>query len=206
MSGLTSRNQAGQSGLVAPKVDFQRFATAGSTTWTKPADVAIVWIECYGGGGVGGAGAGQVSGTDPGGGGGGGGAMAWACFSAAELPPDLDVVVGSTAAGASGGSSGYPSGNGTNGNYSQVNIKSDAASPFVDEREKVLLKAYGGGGGGSGNSTHQPGEGGGGGGSGGAGMRFTTATGGGKYGAVRIIWSTSGTARAFPGTNIGDLS
>jgi len=37
-------------------------------------------------------------------------------------------------------------------------------------------------------------------------MRYSNATSGGMYGAVRIIWSTSGTARAFPGTNIGDLS
>ena len=102
MSGLTQRNQAGQSGLVAPKVDFQRFATAGSGTWTKPGDVSIVWIECYGGGGGGGAG---NYGLTQGGGGGGGGAMAWACFSADALPATLDVVVGAGGTGATGGSS-----------------------------------------------------------------------------------------------------
>ena len=77
MSGLTARNQAGQSGLVAPKVDFQRFTTT-SATWTKPADVSIVWIEAIGGGagGGGGAGSGSARGSGGGGGGGGGGAGA----------------------------------------------------------------------------------------------------------------------------------
>ena len=69
MSGLTQRNQAGQSGLVAPKIDFQRFTS--SATWTKPGDVSIVWIECIGGGGGGGGGYG----------GGGGG------YIEQELPP-----------------------------------------------------------------------------------------------------------------------
>ena len=54
MSGLTARNQAGQSGLVAAKVDFQRFT--GSATYTKPGDVSIIWIECIGAGGGGGGG------------------------------------------------------------------------------------------------------------------------------------------------------
>tara|TARA_R100001463_G_scaffold113734_1_gene168865 strand:+ start:354 stop:1244 length:891 start_codon:yes stop_codon:yes gene_type:complete len=44
--------------------------------------------------------------------------------------------------------------------------------------------------------------GGGGGGSPNAGGFFV----GGNYGAVRIIWNPSGTPRAFPGTNIGDLA
>ena len=73
MSGLTQRNQAGQSGLVAPKVDFQRFTS--SDTWTKPGDVSIVWVECIGGGGQGGGGRGN-GGSAGGGGGGGGGAGA----------------------------------------------------------------------------------------------------------------------------------
>ena len=134
MSGLTARNQAGQSGLVAPKVDFQRFATT-SATWTKPADVKIVWIECYGAGGGGG---GVTAAVPSSCGGGGGGAMAWACFSADALPSTLDVIAG---AGGAGGDND----DGTAGGHSQVDIPSDYS--VVAERNKVILIAYGGGGG-----------------------------------------------------------
>ena len=140
MSGLTQRNQAGQSGLVAPKVDFQRFDTAGSTTWTKPGDVSIVWIECIGGGGGGGAGQSGAA-TAEGGGGGGGGAFSWACFSANALPSTLDVIVGGSGSGGAGAST---ANNGSAGGNSQVDIPDGG-----DEDGKVILIAYGGGGGGA---------------------------------------------------------
>ena len=161
MSGLTQRNQAGQSGLVAPKVDFQRFDTAGSTTWTKPGDVSIVWIECIGAGGAGGGG-----GTgNSGGGGGGGGAYAWACFYADALPATLDVVVG-----AGGTVSGTFVDGGTGGD-SEVHLTSSYTSlgSIADGAGKILLKAWGGGGGSK--SLSAGGGGGGGGGTGGAGAR-----------------------------------
>ena len=131
MSGLVARNSAGQSGLAASKVDFQRFISSG--TYTKPGDVAIIWIECYGGGG-----AGARANNDQGAsGGGGGGAMSWACFSADALPATLDVIVGATAAG---GTNGLSNQTGAVGNHSQVDIPSGAT-----EAGKVILIAYGGG-------------------------------------------------------------
>ena len=117
MSGLTARNQAGQSGLVAPKVDFQRIITTASPGWTKPADVSIVWIECIGGGGGGGGGA---TAADNGSGGGGGGAFAWACFSADALPSTLDVIIGAVTGAAAGGTN--PASDGAAGNYSEVHL------------------------------------------------------------------------------------
>ena len=135
MSGLTQRNQAGQAGVVAAKVDFQRFTS--SATYTKPGDVSIIWIECIGGG-AGGGGGRHSSGTADGGGAGGGGAFAWACFSADALPSTLDIIIGAAAAGGSGGSS---PGTGTAGNHSQVDIPSGET-----EAGKVILIAYGGGG------------------------------------------------------------
>ena len=174
MSGLTQRNQAGQSGLVAPKIDFQRFT--GSATYTKPGDVSIIWIECYGGGGGGGGGVGSGS-TMVGGAGGGGGAMSWACFSADALPSTLDVVVGATANGGAGGSSGSGS-VGTAGNHSQVDIPSGET-----DANKVILIAYGGGGGGLGGDGQNAGGGGG----GGSSDTGTPATGGlGGRGEIRI--------------------
>ena len=157
MSGLVARNSAGQSGLAAPKIDFQRFTA--SATWTKPGDVSIVWIECYGGGGGGGGASGNDT-KDTGGGGGGGGAMAWACFSADALPATLDVIVGASANGGAAESVG------TAGNHSQVDIPSGET-----DANKVILIAYGGGYGGYGigNVGSQVGGGGGGGGTGSAG-------------------------------------
>ena len=179
MSGLTQRTQAGQSGLVAPKVDFQRFTTAGTDDagWVKPADVSIVWIECYGAGGGGGGGAGQISGTDPGGAGGGGGAMAWACFSADALPATLDIIVGAGGNAGTGGSSGYGA-NGTAGGDTEVHVSSG-----LTEAGKILLKAYGGGFGGPAFATGQEGRGGGGAGGNRAGGAGGVPGGGGGAGA-----------------------
>ena len=138
MSGLTQRNQAGQSGLVAPKVDFQRITTSASPGWTKPGDVSVVWIEAIGGGGGGGGGFGTNLDAN-GGGGGGGGALAWACYSADALPATLDVIVGAV------GTAGGANANGVAGGDSEVHV-----SAGLTEAGKVLLKAWGGGGGGAG--------------------------------------------------------
>ena len=164
MSGLTQRNQAGQSGLVAPKVDFQRFTS--SALYTKPGDVKIIWIECIGGGGQGGGGRGN-GGDEGGGGGGGGGAFAWACFSADALPATLDVIVGTAASSAGGGGNGADGTAGTAGNHSQVDIPSGET-----DANKIILKAFGGGGGpGGDDNADSNGAGGGGTGSAGASAR-----------------------------------
>ena len=166
MSGLTQRNQAGQSGLVAPKIDFQRFTTAGTDDagWVKPADVSIVWIECYGAGGGGGGGAGQISGTDPGGAGGGGGAMAWACFSADALPATLDIIVGAggNASGSTPGTGGNPDIQGATHGNSLAGRGGRGGEAGLDR----WCAEYGGGGGGAGGTGGLPGGGGGGGGQG----------------------------------------
>jgi hypothetical protein len=44
------------------------------------------------------------------------------------------------------------------------------------------------------------------GGGGGSGTNYNSWSGYSDYGGVRIIWSTSGTTRAFPGNNVGDVS
>lgn len=44
------------------------------------------------------------------------------------------------------------------------------------------------------------------GGGGGSGTSYNSSAGSCHSGGVRIIWSTSGTTRAFPGTNVGDVS
>ena len=136
MSGLTQRNQAGQSGLVAAKVDFQRVITSASPGWTKPADVKIVWLECIGAGGGGGGG---EAGENTAGGGGGGAAFAWACFSADALPATLDIIIG--AGGTAGGGGASPTAGGAGGD-TEIHV-----SAGLTEAGKVLLKAFGGGGG-----------------------------------------------------------
>ena len=186
MSGLVARNSAGQSGLAAPKVDFQRFATSGTHNagWVKPGDVSIVWIECIGAGGGGGCDAASGDGGAASGGG-GGGAFSWACFSAAALPATLDVIVG---AGGSGANS-----NGDPGGDTEVHISSGLEGS--DAANKVLLKAFGGGGGAQDNDAGSGGAGGGGGGTGSAGPTASGSTagnGGAPYGGGNAGQSLGG--------------
>ena len=190
MSGLTQRNQAGQSGLVAPKIDFQRFDTSGTHNagWVKPADVSIVWIECIGAGGSGGGGTGTNSGSGGGGsgGGGGGGAFAWACFSADALPATLDIIVGAGGTAAAGGSGTDNAADGEAGGDTEVHVSSG-----LTEAGKILLKAFGGGGGSGSPNNAAGGAGGGGGGTGGAGDSTSSGTGG-DGGNPTIQGSTQG--------------
>ena len=180
MSGLTARNQAGQSGLVAPKVDFQRFTTAGTDDagWVKPGDVSIVLIHCIGAGGGGGGGEATQAG-----GGGGGGAFAWACFSADALPATLDIIIGAGGLAKPGHAS--ASDPGGNGGDTEVHVSSG-----LTEAGKILLKAYGGGGGGG--ATADNGTGGGGGGTGGAGGQGSSDGTRGTGGLPDIQGSTAG--------------
>ena len=139
MSGITRQNRAGVSGLVGPlalSMNFQRFDSTSS--WTKPDDVKVVWIEAIGAGGKGGGGTGNAT-HNRGGAGGGGASFVWACFHADALPATLDVIIAATntGGGAGGGADG---GDGDNGGYSGVDMPSGHA-----EAGKVILASYGGG-------------------------------------------------------------
>ncbi len=64
MSGMIKHN------IVTGSQKMQKFTTPGNTTWTKPAGITMVYIECIGGGGGGGGGQGYNREGAAGGGGG----------------------------------------------------------------------------------------------------------------------------------------
>ena len=81
-------------GLVpAAWADTASYTTAGNFTWTCPAGVTSVQVECWGGGGAGG-GARKTASPGAGGGGGGGGAYAKATSITVTPGTDYTVVVG----------------------------------------------------------------------------------------------------------------
>ena len=183
MSGLINRSDDNSSGPVGNAVDFQRFTNTSGTassgksgglhnyTWTKPANVTIVYMEVIGAGAGGGgciANAGAASGA-----GGGGGAYNWGIYPAANLPASLSVAVGAggSTADANSAIGGRVGGTlyGTIGQYSQVS--GGSGSTYFN------LKSGGGGGGGSGNTA------GGGAGGGGGGTSGIAAGGGFSNGA-----------------------
>lgn len=90
--------------------DVQRFITAGTATWTKPAGCKSVRMVLIGAGGGGGSGHSHASGNKGGGGGGAGGGITELVYRATDLPSTLTVTVGTGGAGGAG-----VSGN-TNGN------------------------------------------------------------------------------------------
>jgi hypothetical protein len=119
--------------------DFQSFTTAGTTTWTKPANAKFVHVRMYGGGGGGGSGANYVATTArTGGGGGAGGSFVDFVIPASVLGATETVVVG---AGGAGGAAQATAG--TNGN----NGTNAGASTFY------LFRAGGGLFGSGGNTT-----------------------------------------------------
>ena len=83
------------SGGGGASTDYQAYTTAGTFTWTKPANAKWVEIVMFGGGGGAGSG-GRYATTSirTGGGGGGGGPMLIAKVSASALNPTESVVVG----------------------------------------------------------------------------------------------------------------
>ena len=91
--------------------------TAPAGTYTVPANVTSITIECYGGGG-GGGGASAPSGGDACGGGGGGGAYS---ITTASVTPGQSIIVALGTGGAQGSNSG---GNGGNGTASTVTYNS----------------------------------------------------------------------------------
>lgn len=77
----------------------QVFSTAGTFTWTAPADVTSVSVGCWGGGGAGG-GAGTSNGDNVGGGGGGG---AYTSATVTVVPgTTYNIVIGAAAVGGPG--------------------------------------------------------------------------------------------------------
>ena len=115
---LVRESQLSSNGI-STGVDIQIFTnTAGSSTWTKPANAKLVEILCIGGGGGGASGRRGTNAHAGGGGGGGGGNMFVWTFSAAELGATETVIVGTNGLGAAGqtsdstdGIAGNPGGN-----------------------------------------------------------------------------------------------
>jgi hypothetical protein len=79
--------------------DYQAYTTAGTFTWTKPANAKWVEVVMFGGGGGGGSGGRSGAGTGTGGGGGGGGSFVVSKFNASSLGATQSVVVGAGGAG-----------------------------------------------------------------------------------------------------------
>jgi hypothetical protein len=154
---------------VAPT--FDRFITPGTATWTKPAGIGQVYVECFGAGGGGSGGSSRGAGTRRhGGAGGGGGSRTFKIIPAASLGGTETVTIG---VGGSGGATGSPLGVGTAGGNSSFGS---------------FLTAYGGGRGGPEEGADLGGAGAGGGGGAGAvganGVGQNGGTGGGPGGSI----------------------
>lgn len=128
---------------------YQEFINAGTTDWTKPANITFVYMEAIG---AGGGGANHTSASPAGGG--GGGAFNSALWRAADLPASLKVNVGN--GGLGGGTGGNNAG--TDGQTSSVTDASQltiylAAPGGKGGRVGVTGKGGGDGGGGERGGT-----------------------------------------------------
>lgn len=95
------------------------YTTTGANTWTRPAGLSHIIVECQGGGGQGGGTAATAAGTGSTGGGGGGGGYARKLLTAAALTSGGIAVGGTcTATVGTGGSSGAAGADGQAGGNS----------------------------------------------------------------------------------------
>jgi len=199
-------------GRTADAATVYTFNSAGSSSWTCPAGVTSVQVECWGGGGAGGA-AQTVSGSGPTGGGGGGGGAYLKSTAVAVTPGNtytLTVGAGGTSAGGvstAGTASSFPG--------DSVTVTANGGAAGTSEDANGVFGA-GGAGGAAGTGTSfaggngaaaVSGTGGGGGGSGAgtaaAGANASTVTGGtapvgGGGGASGSSSSAAGSAGSFP--------
>jgi hypothetical protein len=115
------------------------YTATGANTWTKPANLAAIEVECVGGGGAGG-GAATTSSSGAAGGGGGGGAYARKLLSASALAGASSF----TATVGTGGTAGTAGGNAGN---------AGGASTFAGTGITTVSAGGGSGGGGGASST-----------------------------------------------------
>lgn len=157
----------------------REYTSVGTTTWTKPTGLSMIYVQAWGGGGSGASGNG--GGTELGGGGGGGYCDAF--FHTNDLSSSHNVVVGSGAS-------------------TTVNVPGGTGSTTAFG---TLLFAFGGGGGGQGGTGA---AGGGGGGCFGAGTNASAATAGigGDMLATNGSTSTVITTIAYQGAGGGGVA
>ena len=163
--------EADQVRMIIDSPTTDPFTTSG--TWTCPAGVTSVTVECWGGGG---GGAGSINATDAGGGGGGGGAYAIRTTVSVTPSTPYTITVGSagsaggseTSGGnggnstctfdvvtitAAGGSGGITGGSGAGGTGGTIGGSSGDVVYAGGNGAAGLILNYGGGGGGGAGST-----------------------------------------------------
>lgn len=141
-NGLTNNGVA----LIGLASNVQTFTSSG--TWTKPAGVSFVFVECISGGDSGSA---QQAAT-PNTGGGNGGMSVEALFVASAVPSSVSITVGAGGAAVSRSTAGFVFGNagGSSSFGSLLNSSAVGALGFRYSASGAGNTTYGGGAGGNG--------------------------------------------------------